>query len=261
VTQIHPTAIIDPAAVLGEDVQIGPFCIVEADTEIGAGTVLESHVVVRRWTKLGENNLLKAGAILGGDPQHLAYRGERTELVIGDTNWFGEHATMHRASTPEDITTIGNNNYFMAYSHVGHDCRVGNYVVMTNCAGLAGHCTVEDRAILGGYSGVHQGVRVGRLAMLGGGALVGQDVAPFLIIQGMPGRPRGLNLVGLQRNGVDQAARKSLQKAYSILFLPGLSLPNAVAKVRAEVTMTPELEQQLAFIEASQRGITRRKEA
>ncbi|MDP8222027.1 MAG: acyl-ACP--UDP-N-acetylglucosamine O-acyltransferase [Candidatus Lernaella stagnicola] len=260
VALIHPTAIIDPKAELGEGVQVGPFCVIEADTVVGAGSRLESHAVIRRWTTVGQNNVVKAGTVLGGDPQHLSYRGEKTELVIGNDNWFGEYATMHRATSPDTPTRIGDHNYFMAYSHVGHDCRVGNHVVLTNCAGLAGHCHIEDRVLLGGYSGAHQGVRIGTMAMLGGGALTGRDVCPYLVMQGAPAQPRGLNIIGMQRNGVDKAARRALQQMYRIIFLLPLSLPNAIDKVCAEVPLVPEVERFLDFIAASERGIARRKE-
>jgi UDP-N-acetylglucosamine acyltransferase len=261
VTRIHPTAIVDPAAELGDDVEIGPFCVVEADTVIGARTVLQARAMVRRWTTLGADNVLMPGAVLGGDPQHLAYRGERTELRVGDHNWIGEYVTLHRASHPESITAIGGHNYFMAYSHVGHDCRVGDHIVMTNYAGLAGHCTVEDRVLLAAFSGAHQGVTLGTMAMLGAGALAGQDIVPYVIVQGVPARPRGLNVIGMQRNGVSAEARAALHEAYRLLFSTRLSLPNAVAKVRADVPDGPEVRRLLDFIARSQRGIARRKDA
>ncbi len=256
---IHPTAIVDPAAELGEDVDIGPFCVVERDVRIGDRTVLQARSMVRRWTELGADNKLLPGAVLGGDPQHLAYKGERTDLRIGAGNWFGEHVTMHRASKPESATVIGDNNYFMAYAHVGHDCHLGDRIVMTNYSGLAGHCVIEDRALLAAYSGAHQGVRVGRMAMLGAGGLVGQDVLPYLVVQGTPAGPRGLNTIGMQRNGVPAETRRVLQEAYRILFMLKLSLPNAVAKLQAELPDLPELRHWLEFIAQSKRGIARRR--
>lgn len=259
--KIHTMAIVDSKARLGERVEIGPYCVVEGETEIGEGTVLEARAMVRRWTKLGENNVLKPGVILGGEPQHLAYRGEHTELIIGNDNWFGEYVTIHRGTPPDGKTVIGSHNYLMAYSHIGHDCRVGNHVIMTNYAGLAGHCHVEDHALFAAYSGVHQGVRVGTMAMLGAGALVGQDVVPYVIVQGIPGRPRGLNTVGMTRNGVSESVREAVKKAYRILFLERLSLPNAIERIRKEVPPHPEIEHLLEFVQHSARGIARRKES
>ena len=258
-TKIHPLAVVDTAAELSEDVEIGPYCLVEAGARIGPRTVLQSHAIVRRWTEIGADNMLLPGAILGGDPQHLAYRGERTWLRVGHHNFFGEYTTMHRGSQPENETVIGDHNYFMAYSHVGHDCRVGNYVVMTNYAGLAGHCQVEDRVLIAAYAGAHQGVRVGTMAMLGAGGLCGQDVMPYIIVQGTPAGPKGLNIIGLQRNGVSPEAQDALHRAYRILFLSKLTLPNAVQRIREQVPDLPEIRLWLAFIERSERGITRRK--
>lgn len=259
-TRIHPTAIVDPTADLGEDVEIGPFCIVESETVIGARTVLQARSLVHRWTTLGADNTVLPGAVLGGDPQHLDYKGEKTELRIGDGNWIGEYVTIHRASNPSLTTMVGDRNYFMAYSHIGHDCHVGNRVIMTNYAGLAGHCTVEDRALLAAFSGAHQGVRIGTMAMLGGGALAGQDIVPFAIVQGIPARPRGLNVIGMQRNGISAEAREALHDVYRILFLLKLSLPNALEKIRAEVPSLAEVRHVLEFIAGSKRGIARRKD-
>ncbi len=257
--EIHPTATVDPRAELGDGVVVGPHAAVEAGAQIGDRCVLEYGAIVRRWTTIGSGNRLLPGAVLGGDPQHLAYRGAETHLRVGRDNIFGEYVTIHRASEPDLLTQIGDENYFMAYAHVGHDCRVGNSVVLTNHAGLAGHCEVEDFALIGGYAGAHQGVRVGTMAMLGGGALAGQDVIPYLIVQGAPARPRGLNVIGMQRRGVSEEARNALQQLYRILFLQRLSLPNALEKIRRDVADLPEVRHVLTFIAASKRGIARRK--
>lgn len=257
--KIHPTAFVDPTAELGENVVIGPHCAVEYCAKIGDQTVLQYGAIVHRWTELGCNNTLLPGAILGGDPQHFSYRGEETWLRIGDGNYFGEYVTVHRGSESGSETVIGNRNYFMAYSHVGHDCRLGDSIVLTNHAGVGGHCDIQDNALLGGYSGAHQFVRVGRMAMLSGGSLCGQDVIPYVIVQGAPAQPRGLNIVGMQRNGVSAEAREALHQVYKLLFLHRLTLPDAVEKIRNEVKMLPEIEYVLEFIAQSKRGIARRK--
>jgi len=259
VVKVHPTAFVDPTAELGEDVVIGPQCVVEYNAKIGDRSVLQYRAMVRRWTELGANNTLLPGAILGGDPQHLAYRDEETWLRVGDGNWFGEYVTIHRGSNPGSDTVIGNFNFFMAYSHVGHDCHIGNSVVMTNYSGLAGHSTIEDSVLIAGYAGTHQHVRVGTMAMLGGGALCGQDVAPYMIVTGVPAQPRGLNTVGLQRNGVSEQARQALNEAYKILFLQQRNLESALAEIRAKLPDLPEIQHLLSFIEQSERGIARRK--
>jgi len=211
--KIHPTAIVDPGAELGLDVEVGPFCVVEGETVIGDRTVIEARSMVRRWTTLGTDNLLLPGAVLGGDPQHLDYRGQRTALRIGHHNRFGEYVTIHRASREDSLTEVGDHNYLMGYCHIGHDCRVGNHVVMTNYAGLAGFGVVEDWVLLAAFSGKHQGVRIGTMAMLGAGALAGEVVSPYLIVQGVPARPRGLNTIGMQRRGVSAEARQALKTA------------------------------------------------
>jgi len=259
VIEIHPTAVVEPAARLGENVVVGPHCFVEAGATIGDRCVLEFGAAVRRWTELGADNRLLPGAVLGGDPQHLAYQGEETHLRVGAHNFFGEYVTIHRASGPDSVTVIGDHNYFMAYSHVGHDCQVGNRVIMTNHAGLAGHCVIEDDVLIGGYAGTHQGVRVGAGAMLGGGALCGQDVVPYIIVQGAPAQPRGLNVIGMQRRGMPENVRAALHKMYQILFLQRLALPSALEKIRREVPDLPEIRHVLSFIESSKRGIARRK--
>lgn len=252
---IHPTAIVHPQAELGENVEIGPFCVVEEGAVIGEGTVLKAHVVVHHWTILGRNNRVLPGAILGGDAQDFKYNGEQTWLRIGDGNMIGEHVTLHRSSKPGSETTIGDKNYFMGYTHIGHDCRIGNQVVMTNYAGLAGHCQVDDGAIIAAYAGTHQGVRVGTLAMLGAGALCSQDITPFTTAIGIPARPIGLNSIGMQRAGISDEHRQAVQQAFHILNMRRLNVENAVEKIKAEVPDIPAIRIFLAFIEGSERGI------
>jgi len=255
VTSIHPSAVVHPQTKLGENVTIGPFCYVEEDVTIGDGTVLQSNVVVHHWTILGRNNQVMSGAVIGGDPQDFKYKGDETWLRIGDGNMIGEYVTLHRGSKPGSETTIGNKNFFMGYTHVAHDCQIGNQVVMTNFSGFAGHCHVDDGAIIAGYAATHQGVRVGTLAMLGAGALCAQDITPFTTVIGVPARPIGLNTIGLQRAGIPDEQRQALQQAFQILNTRQLNVENAVEAIKAEVPDTPAIQIFLAFIADSKRGI------
>jgi len=255
VATIHPSAIVHPNAVLGEGVVIGPFCIVEEDVTIGEGTELLANVIVHRWTSLGRNNRVRPGVVLGGAAQDFKYQGEETWLRIGDNNMIGESVTMHRGSREGSATTVGDNNFFMGYTHVAHDCHVANHVVMTNYSGLAGHCTVDDGAIIAAYAGTHQGVRVGTLAMLGAGALTSQDITPFTTAVGVPARPVGLNSIGMQRAGIPDEHRQLVQQAWQILFTRQLTVENAVAAIKDEVAESPAVQMFLTFIEGTKRGI------
>lgn len=252
---IHNTAIVSPGAELGAGVRIGPQVIVEEGVTIGAGCRLEAGVIIKKGTVLGEDNLIRERAILGGDPQHTGYGGEPTFLRIGRGNVIGEFVTMHRAFTPGGETLIGDENTFMSYSHVGHDCRVGNACVMANYAALAGFVTVEDSALLAGYAGVHQYVRIGRMAMIAGGAKIGKDAVPFMIYQGIPARAVAVNLVALQRNGVSPGARSAIRRLFKILFRKSSSIPEALKRIRREVPPGPEIAHIIAFIEAGERGV------
>lgn len=251
---IHPTSIVDSGAHIAPDADIGPFAVVEADTTIGEGCRLAARTHVKRWTRLGARNTVLEGAILGGPPQHTSYKGEETWLEIGDDNVIGEYVTLHRGTSILGKTVIGNGNYFMGYSHIGHDCRVGNGVILTSYAGVAGHCTLEDKALLGAYAGVHQFVRVGTMAMLGAGAKVGQDIVPYIIVQGYPARPKTVNLIGLQRNGVLEPSRNLIRKMYKILFQSGLSLPESLRRLR-DLPDDPVVRNTIEFIEGSKRGV------
>lgn len=253
--RIHPTATVDPAALLGEDVVIGPGAVIEAETAIGDGCRIGAGAVVKRWTRLGRHNTLKEYAVLGGDPQHAAYRGERTFLEIGDDNIIGEFVTIHRAYRDGESTRVGNGNYFMAYSHVGHDAIVGDHVVFTNFAAAAGHCVIEDRAILAGYVGLHQFVRVGTMCMIGGDSKLNKDAVPYMTYLGVPAGPVGVNLVGLRRNGIPEDRRTTLREAFKILFRRSLAVPDAIRALRDELPATPEIEHLIHFVEESPRGI------
>ncbi len=257
---IHPTAIIYPGAQLADDVAIGPYAVIGEHVKIGRGTTVGPHTVIDGWTEIGEENRIFHLASVGAVPQDLKYKGEETYLKIGDRNVIREFATIHLGTVTGDReTTIGNGNLFMAYSHVAHDCHVGSGVVMANAATLAGHVIIEDHAILGGLSAVHQFARIGEYSMIGGGTMAAMDVPPYTIVTGdrKEARMRGLNLVGLKRHGFSDEVIGNLKKAYKILTLSGLKLKEALERIKSEVHSSPQLEHFVSFIESAQRGICR----
>ena len=257
---IHPSAIIDKSAQLAADVEVGPYAIIGRYVTIGAGTKIGSHSVIGDWTEIGSNNQIFHQTSVGAPPQDLKYRGEETWTRIGDNNMIREFATIHRGTvTGHAETVVGNNNLLMSYSHVAHDCRVGNGVVMANSATLAGHVTVEDNVILGGLVAVHQFSTIGAYSMIGGGTLIGLDIPPYMIATSgkRDAKLRGLNLIGLKRRGFSDESITGLKKAYKTLFMAGLKLPEAIARIRSEITDCAEVDNLLAFIERSQRGICR----
>ncbi len=255
---IHPTAIVHPGALLGADVEIGPFAVIGEYVKIGRGTKVGASSVVDGWTEIGENNQIFHLTSVGAIPQDLKYKGEETYLKIGDGNIIREFATIHLGTvTGDGETTVGNNNLFMAYCHVAHDCHIGNHVIMANGSTLAGHVTVEDFAILGGLSAVHQFTRVGESAMLSGGAMVGQDVLPFTVASGNRATSAGLNTVGLKRRGFSAEVISNIKKAYRIIIRSGLLLEESLQKVRSEIPLSPEIERFIAFAEKSGRGLCR----
>ncbi|GFE58111.1 acyl-ACP--UDP-N-acetylglucosamine O-acyltransferase [Geobacter sp. AOG1] len=257
---IHPSAAIQQGAELDNDVEIGPGVFIGPHVRIGKGTRVGPNAVIDGWTEIGQDNQIFHLASVGGIPQDLKYKGEETWLKIGDRNIIREFATLHPGTvTGDNETTVGNGNLFMAYSHVAHDCHVGNGVVMANGATLAGHVRVDDFAILGGLCAIHQFVRIGAHAMIGGGTMVGQDIPPFTIVTGdrKDVKLRGLNQVGLTRRGFSEDKIATLKKAYRILVLSKLRLVDALDRIRQELPQTEEVKQLVSFIEQSQRGICR----
>lgn len=256
---IHPTAIISPKARLGADVRIGPYCVVEAGAELGDGCVLESHVILGGPCKIGRDNHFFPFAAVGGKSQDLKYQGEPTYLEIGDRNVFRENCTIHRGTHEHTPTRIGSDNLFLCYSHVAHDCQVGNHIILSNNGTLGGHVEVEDHAIVSGLAAVHQFCRIGCHSIVGGCAKVVQDVPPYMIIDGNPAATRGLNLVGLQRRGFDEEDIRALKSAYKKLFLKKeINLANPLSSLKADRPANHEpVKHLIAFIEASKRGITR----
>lgn len=254
---IHPTAAVDPGARLGEGVHIAAYAVIGADVEIGAHTHVGPHAVITGPTRIGEHNRIHAHACLGGPPQDLAYRDEPTRLEIGSGNTIREFVTMHRGSTKDrGETRVGSQALFMAYSHVAHDCEVGDSVIMANGATLGGHVQVGDRANLAGLVAVHQFVRIGRHAMIGGGSIVVKDVPPFTMAAGNHACLRGLNRRGLQRAQFPLESTQALKQAYRLLFRSGLGLEQACASLR-ETALAPEVEELLEFMTGSKRGVMR----
>lgn len=253
-TRIHPSSVVDPSCQLGEGVEIGPFCLVEAGAVIGARTVLDSHVTVKANTTLGEDNVVAQGSVLGGDPQDRKFTQDQTTyLEIGDRNVIREYTTFHRATGDGKKTVIGSDGYFMAFVHIGHNCRVGNFCTIANNSGLSGHVTVEDYVTIGGMTGIHQFVRIGRASMVGAMSGASRDVPPFTILSGRD-VIIDINAVGLRRIGISQESRLALHKAVKLLFKSELGLTNAMETVRREVPSTPEVEYLLAFEERRFKG-------
>ncbi|WP_305043682.1 acyl-ACP--UDP-N-acetylglucosamine O-acyltransferase [Geoalkalibacter sp.] len=255
---IHATAIIHPAAQVGKDVRIGPYAVVGEHVVIGDRTTVGPHAVIEGRTAIGCDNQIFQFASVGAIPQDLKYRGEETTLRIGDRNIVREFVTLHLGTASGGgETVIGNGNLFMAYCHVAHDCHVGNQVIMANGSTLAGHVSVQDHAILGGLSAIHQFSRVGAHVMISGGAMVNQDIPPFTIAQGDRARTVGLNLVGLKRRGFSDETISAIKLAYRLVFRSGLRLEDALKKIMDEVGSVPEVASFVGFIRDSQRGIAR----
>ncbi|MRR34001.1 acyl-ACP--UDP-N-acetylglucosamine O-acyltransferase [bacterium] len=255
---IHPAAIVHPGAKIDADVEIGPYAVIGEHVKIGRGTSIGPSAVIDGWTEIGENNRIFHLCSVGAVPQDLKYKGEETYLKIGNGNIIREFATIHLGTvTGDGETTIGNNNLFMAYCHVAHDCHIGNHVIMANGATLAGHITVEDYAILGGLSAVHQFARIGESVMIAGGSMVGQNVPPYTMASGDRATLHGLNLVGLKRRGFSDEVMADLKKAYKILIRSGLRTEEALERIRNEIRQSPEVAHFVEFVEKSERGICR----
>ena len=256
---IHPTALIDPSAVIGASVSIGAYSVIGAEVEIGDGTVIGPHVVIEGPTRIGRDNHITQFASLGGAPQDKKFTGERTELVIGDRNLIREFATINRGTGDGGgVTRIGNDNWVLAYVHVAHDCQIGNNVVFSNYAALAGHVTIGDWTILSGYSGVHQFCKVGAHAFIGMGCLVGHDVPPFVMMTNKQhSRPRGINSEGLKRRGFDATRIAAIKRAYRTLYMAGLSLPEACEKLAEQARESKDVRAMLEFLDHSERALAR----
>jgi UDP-N-acetylglucosamine acyltransferase len=256
---IHPTAIVSPQAQLGRNVRIGPYCIVGSKVELGDDCVLHSHVVIEGPAKIGKSNEFFPFAAVGGKTQDLKYIGEPTYLEIGDRNVFRESCTIHRGTHEALPTRIGSDNLLLCYTHVAHDCQLGNHIILSNNGALAGHIVVDDYAILSGMAAVHQFCRIGKHSIIGGFSKVVQDVPPFMIVDGNPAATRGVNLIGLQRRGFAEDDIRAIKTAYKKLFLKkDANLANSLSSLKAtHAADTPQVAHLIHFIEASQRGVCR----
>jgi UDP-N-acetylglucosamine acyltransferase len=250
---IHPTAIVHPQAKLDPSAQVGPYTVIDEGVTVGAECVIGPHVYLTGQTTIGAHNRFYAGCVIGEAPQDLKYGGEPTRLRIGDRNVFREHVTVHRSNKLAEETVIGSQNFLMAHSHVAHNCRLGNQVILANGALLAGHVTVDDRAFISGNCVVHQFVRIGTLALMQGGSAISQDLPPFTVAQ-RANSLCGLNTVGLRRGGFTPAERLELKQLYRALFREGRNLRNAVAGARKTFTSAPA-RLMLDFVAAATRGV------
>lgn len=261
-TRIHPTAIIEPGAQLGDDVSVGPYSVIGAHVSIGSGSVVGAHCVIDGHTQIGKNNNFYRFCSIGGNPQDKKYRGEPTGLVIGDGNTFREYVTVN-TGTVQDVgtTRLGDDNWVMAYVHIAHDCQIGSHTILANAVQLAGHIHVGDWVVLGGLSAVHQFVRIGAHAMIGGTSSIRQDIPPYLLGAGDPFRPVGINSEGLSRRGYDADVIASLKDAYRILYRRKLTVAQAIPELRQlqneREVARDAIQVLLDFVESSERGIVR----
>jgi UDP-N-acetylglucosamine acyltransferase len=254
---ISPTAVIHPKAQIGAGCFIGPYCVIGENVALGPGCRLHSHVVIDGHTTLGENNEIFPFASIGLKTQDLKWKGGITRTQIGSNNTFREYVTIHSATGDGEVTKVGSRNHILAYSHIAHNVTLGDHIIMSNVATLAGHIQVEDRAVIGGLAAVHQFCRIGTMAIIGGCSKVVQDVPPYMLADGNPARTRTINKVGLERNGVSEEAQTALKHAYKILFRDRLTIPNALSRIESELPPLPEVRHLVAFARGSERGLSK----
>jgi UDP-N-acetylglucosamine acyltransferase len=252
---IHRTALIDPAAHLAKDVMVGPYAIVGPNVTVGERSQIAAHAVIERDTRIGSEVKVGYGSVLGADPQDLKYRGEETWVEVGDQTTIREYCTINRGTPATGKTVVGKRCFIMTYVHIAHDCVIGDDVILANSIQMAGHVTIDDRAIVSGLVPIHQFVRIGTYAFVGGGSRVNQDIPPYTKAVGNPLHLYGLNSVGLQRAGFGAEVKLALKKAYRLVFNSHLTITQGVARARAEIATITEVETFLRFIEASQRGV------
>jgi UDP-N-acetylglucosamine acyltransferase len=258
VSLIHPTAIVAPGATLAAGVAVGPYSIIGEDVTLGPGCRIGPHAIIKGPTRLGRDNRVWQFASIGEDPQDKKYHGEPTLLEVGDGNVFRECCTIHRGTvTGQGVTRIGNDNLFMAYSHVAHDCTVGSHCILANYSGLAGHVELDDWVILGGYSGVHQFCKVGAHAFLANNATATRDVPPFVMAAGAPAGPKGINAEGLRRRGFSAEAIANIKGGYKVLYRSGLKLSEASAELARLAATQPELAPYVEFLPRVTRSLIR----
>ena len=252
---IHPTAIVAPTAVLGDRVEVGPYAYIGDNCVVGDGCVIAMRATLERNVTLAAGVKIGIGSVIGGDPQDLKYKGEHTTVEIGENSVVREYATINRGTTHSMKTTVGSGSFLMSYVHLAHDCQIGNGVIIGNATQLAGHVSIDDRAIVSGLVAVHQFARIGRHSFVGGCSRVAKDVPPYLKAVGNPVKLYGLNSVGLQRSGFDESIVRELKRAYRLVFRSELNVSQALTRARAELQQLPEVMAFLTFIEESERGI------
>lgn len=255
---IDSKAIVDSHAELADDVSVGPYSVIGADVKIGAGTVIGSHVVIKGPTSIGKENRIYQFTSIGEDPQDKKYAAEITRLEIGDRNTIREFTSMHRGTQQDNgVTKIGDDNLFMAYTHVAHDCIIGNNVIMANGASLAGHVHLNNNAILGGFTLVHQFTQVGQYSFAAMGSAITQDIPPFIMVGGKPTRPHGINSVGMERNGISTEDIRLIRNAYKIIYKMNLRLEDAIEKMEDMSSDSKQLTDMISFLRNVSRGILR----
>ncbi|NOZ60622.1 MAG: acyl-ACP--UDP-N-acetylglucosamine O-acyltransferase [Calditrichaeota bacterium] len=255
--QIHPTAVIDPKAQLGEGVSVGPFSVIEGDVIIGNGTEIGPHVFVHSGVRIGKKCRIFKGAVLGTDPQDLKFAGEKTTLEIGDNTTIREFCSLNRGTVHRKKTSIGSNCLLMAYVHVAHDCDIGDNVILANAINMGGHVVIEPYAAVGGMSPIHQFVRVGRYSFVGGGLRVSKDVPPYVLAAGAPLQYAGINRVGLSRKGFSKEAMEAIRQAYKTIYRSGMNTSQALQELNKQQNPIAEVKTIIEFIESSERGIIR----
>lgn len=257
--KVHPTSVLSPDVELGPDVEIGPYCLIQGKVKIGRGTFVEGHTTVgsrHGIIEIGENNHISPGAVIGGPPQDISYKGEPTHLIIGSNNVFREFSTVNLATSKGDgKTVVGNNCYFMAYTHVGHDCKIGNNVIMANNSHLGGHCEIEDNVVIGGVCAFNQFTKVGKNAFVAANSVVNKDILPYSRAQGSWALVRATNKVGLLRKGVPKDEVQNIHKALRILIMGKGTVDEALARIHSECTPSQHIEYLVHFTKSSKRGI------
>jgi UDP-N-acetylglucosamine acyltransferase len=254
---IHPSAIIHPQAQVPASCEVGPYCVIGEHVKLGENCRLHSHVVIDGHTTLGSGNEIFPFASIGLKTQDLKYKGGVTRTEIGDNNTFREYVTINSATGDGEVTKVGSKNHILAYCHIAHNVVLGNNNIMSNVATLAGHVIVEDHAVIGGLAAIHQFCRIGAYSIIGGCSKVVQDVPPFMLADGNPATTRTINKVGMDRNGISEETQAALKQAYKILFREKLTIPNALAKIEAELPALPDLKRLVDFIRKSERGISK----
>lgn len=259
--KVHPSSILDGDVEIGDDVEIGPYCLIQGKVKIGRGTIVEGHVTLgSRYgvLEIGEFNKFSPGAVIGGPPQDISYQSEPTQLKIGNHNTFREFSTVNIATNKgEKQTLIGNHNYFMAYTHVGHDCKIGNNVVVANDSHLGGHTEIEDGVVIGGVCAFNQYTKVGKNSFIAGSSVVNKDILPFSKAQGNYAVCRATNKVGLQRKGFSNEEVENVHRALRIIIMGTDTMDESIARIKTECQMSPNIEYLISFIKNSKRGVAR----